>query len=103
MQLLKGNTYNLKIQLKDDEGNVVDNTLVSEIQFIFGSVEKSYPTNVTYDDVSESYVLSLTQAETFSLLNTISYQVRVKFTDDSVKGSIPTRASVIDSLTEEIL
>lgn len=99
----KGNTYQLNVILTDDFGDLLEIDQVSVVEFIFGPVRKLYPEDVEYQHESGTFIVSLTQEDTFKMDRSIPYQARVKFADGAVIATNIYYDSVFDSLSREVL
>lgn len=103
MNFLQGDTYNLPVSLSDKDG-LLDVSLISEVEFMFGNIRKLYPNDVTYDEVKGVFYIPLSQQETFSMINNeIECQARVKFNGGSVKGTRIIKMRVMDSISKAVL
>ena len=87
MALKQGNTYELICNLKD-KINIED---VAKAIFQFNDIEKVYTTEigetseVRYED--GKFIIPLSQEETLSLKKSVEYEMAIKFTDGTRKGS----------------
>ena len=111
----EGNTYVLQIPLTiNDEDINIDE--VSLVEFMFEDIRKIYGTyindvneevtgDVTYDYDEKCFEVKLSQEETFDLRgnNTIKYQARVKFTDNSVSGTNIYNGYLTESISKKVL
>ena len=102
MIIRQGNTYQLPVKLSM-RGKVIKDTDVKTVEFVFGSIRKCYPEEVSFEN--DLFLVFLSQEETFSLSAKASciYQVRVLFADGSVKGSDPIEVNVGVSASKEVL
>jgi hypothetical protein len=101
MDIVKGNTYSLSIQLINDSNQIITASDVYKVEFCFGTVKKYYPDTATFD--TDHFNVPLTQEETFSLDRTAKHQIRVLFKDGSVKASEIVIDNIMDSLSKEVL
>lgn len=76
---------------------------VSEVEFAVGTLVKSYPDEVDYDENRECFIFPLSQEETFAMGDFVDAQARVKFEDDTVIGTKIGRIDVQKSLTRTVL
>ena len=97
----QGNTYSLAIELQDETGSVIDIDLVDRVEFVFGSVRKTYPEDAKFD--RDQFIVGLTQLDTFKLDHVVACQARIKFKDESVTGTAITREAVYESISKEVL
>lgn len=101
MILRQGNTYRLPFRLRRN-GVVIKDTDVEWVEFCFEDiVTKNYPENISFD--TDHFVIELSQEETFALEATVRYQIRVKYTDGTVKSTPTKYATVYESLSKEVL
>ena len=100
--IYQGCTYKLPVGIKI-AGQAVIDLDVKAIEFSFGEIKKKYPEDATFD--GEKFIISLTQEDTFKLSaeGPTPCQVRVKFTDDSVKPSKIRALAIGASISKEVL
>lgn len=106
MAFLQGNTYELEVQVRTAEGEIVEAGDVESVQFVLGKVEKYYggaEGTVEYDDDRQVFLVPLTQQETFAFSGSIKWQVRVMYKDGSVDGTVPKAENVLGSITKTVL
>ena len=107
MAFLQGSTYQLPVKITDCNGKIITNEDVSKGQFIFGKLTKYYdPDNagaVTWDAEQQSFIVPLTEAETFAMQKTIKWQVRFQFLTGTIDGTLPKEEYIFDSITQTSL
>ena len=100
MSLLQGNTYSLPIQIGNPDGSPIDIQDIQKAQFVIGKVEKFYDGTeegtVTYDAQTGSFLVPLTEEETFGMGNSVKWQVRILFANGKVDGTAPVAENVIE-------
>lgn len=104
--MLQGSSYKLPIVIKDSNGNLVDDTMVTKGVFTIGNLEKAYEGlagEVTFDKKSGAWIVPLSEQETFGMKGNIKWQVRFLFNDGSVDGIEPRYDNVIESINKTIL
>lgn len=101
--LLQGNTYELPIQIKDPNGNIITPDMITKGQFIVGDYEKFYPEEVEWDTNKKAFIVSLTEQETFDLQGTIEWQSRFVFTNGQIDGTQPRKENVYKSITKTLI
>lgn len=101
MNLRRGNTYTLKVDLKSN-GEYLDYSQIEKIEFIFGEVNKTI-LNKDFNIDGNSLIIEFSQEETFKLDYTISYQVRVKFKTGDVIASEIYSDNIKDCLSTHVL
>lgn len=91
-----------EITIKAD-GQLIDIEQVDLVEFSFGSLVKYYPTdeNVRYDN--GSFFVRLTQEETQNFENSVTVQVRVKFSNRDIPLSNKKVMPVNSSLSKAVL
>ena len=91
-----------EITIKAD-GQLIDIEQVDLVEFSFGSLVKYYPTdeNVRYDN--GSFFVRLTQEETQNFENSVTVQVRVKFSNSDIPISNKKVMPVNSSLSKAVL
>lgn len=105
MAILQGNTYLLPVQVLDCDGAVIHVDQVVKGEFTFGNITKIYGDggDVTWNEELQSFIVPLTESETFGLNGTVKYQGRVLLKDGSVSGSVPASEYIYDSIGKTIL
>lgn len=102
MVFKKGNTYELKAQIKN-----VDVEEITKIVFKFNDIKKTYIANGESEGViyqgENIFIISLSQAETLSLSDEVEYEVAVKFNDNSVKKSLVYKTSNLKTIIQEVI
>lgn len=84
--MMQGDQYKLPIEIKTTEGNAKPATF-EDLEIFVGSVRKTLGKGeVSYDDENETFLVFLTQRETFRLRGDIEVQLRCKFPDGDVVG-----------------
>ncbi len=101
MAFLQGNTYQLPIQVKSDNGTIITPNDVNKVQFIFGDLEKFYGDGgvVTFDNEINCFIIPLTEEETFAMSGNIRWQVRVLYITNQIDGTKPKIENVYESIT----
>lgn len=91
-----------EITIKAD-GQLIDIEQVDLVEFSFGRLVKYYPTdeNVRYDN--GSFFVRLTQEETQNFENSVTVQVRVKFSNSDIPLSNKKVMPVNSSLSKAVL
>ena len=102
MAFLQGNTYQLPIQIKTPNKQIVTPNDVIKVQFVFGELEKFYGEDgvVTFDNERNCFIIPLTEEETFAMSKSVSWQVRVLYVDGNIDGSSPRIENIKDSITQ---
>lgn len=89
--IMQGDQYDLTFDLTVNNEEL-DIETISKIQFKVGNLLKTYVANdenteVTYNTEDKLFYFPLTEEETFALDNSnVNVEIRVKFTDDKIKG-----------------
>ena len=105
MAILQGNTYLLPVQVLDCDGAIIHVDQVEKGEFTFGSLVKIYGNNgdVSWDEALQSFIVPLTEEETFSFKGVVAYQGRLLLKNGSVSGSVPTNEYIYESIGKTIL
>ena len=108
--IMQGDQCDLTFSLTVDNEEL-DIDTITKIQFKVGNLFKTYikddnESEVTYNSEDKLFYFPLTEEETFALDNTnVNVEIRVKFTDDKIKGlalgSISLQFSEITELMDE--
>lgn len=104
---LQGSSYNLPIQIKDLKGKIITNADVTEASFTIGNITKDYKNDgtgeVEFDYVENSWIIPLTQEETFALQKgLVQWQARFIFNNGLVDGTKPKSENVFESINKTI-
>ena len=97
----QGDQFYLEVRSKDKDGNYLTPDGVSKIQFNIGSLTKTFQEGskeVTYNPDNKSFLIWLTEDETFEFDNVVKFDVRVFFTNGVILGSYINEMYFIDSL-----
>lgn len=98
----QGNQFYLCVQILDKDNNVLDINNISKVRFLFNDLVKEYPSeDVVYDN--SNFKIWLTQEETFSMKDSVKLEIRVKFTDDTILGTIVENKTVYPSIDKVII
>lgn len=102
MLFKEGNTYQLQVKIND-----IDIQTIAKIVFAFNEVKKTWTAGGqnTQVELQEdgTFVVYLTQQDTLKLKNEVSYEVAIKFTDNSVKRSKVCKTSSLYTIIEEAI
>lgn len=103
--LLQGNTYRLPIQIKDGSGNIITPSMITKGQFVIGDYEKFYGDGgeVQFDRATQSFMVQLSEQETFDLRGKVMWQVRFVFLDGTVDGTPVQYEEVSRSITNTLI
>ena len=105
LKIKQGDAYTVPVGVTVN-GNALDVTEVSAVEFMLGGNRKLYPDEVTYDSDTGYFLVPMTQEESFAFEadGQIEVDVRVKFTGGNVIGAKKIIAvNVIDAISEEVL
>ena len=105
IKLKQGDAYVLPLNITVNGGQLPASE-VEAVEVRLGDVRKTYPEEITYDVDTGFFLVSLTQADTFSLPedDAVQLDVRVKFRGGSVAGTQKVTMIVsVDALSEEVL
>ena len=102
----QGNQFWYGIKLKDKNKEYLDPSIVSKIIFNFDDLQKEYnetSENVTFDAENNLFKIYLTQEETQKMQDKVKIDVRVKFKNDEILGTVIREVYILDSLNEEVI
>ena len=102
----QGNQFWYGIKLKDKNKEYLDPSIVSKIIFNFDDLQKEYnetSENVTFDAENNLFKIYLTQEETQQMQDKVKIDVRVKFKNNEILGTIIREVYILDSLNEEVI
>ena len=103
--MMQGDAYNLKIEILNEDQDVVTPEAVSDVEITIGSLRKTYASEeVTYDEGLERWLFPLTQEETFRFTPArVKAQVRVVWNNGNVEGVSLGTVNVLESISKEVL
>ena len=103
--MMQGDSYSLSIEVLKEDGSIVTNAEVADMEIIIGSLRKTYlDGEVTYDSTSQTWRFPLSQEETFRYLpSRVKGQVRVKWLTGEVEGVPLDEERIRESLSKEVL
>lgn len=98
--IMQGDAYSIPIRIRS--GNVeITPDMVESIEFVIGSITKSYPNEVSFTD---SWQFPLTQEESFQLSpNMQPLQIRIKFLSGEIIGRKYGCISIESSISKAVL
>lgn len=102
--ILQGTTPSLEIKIDPEDFSVGDVTVL-ELTFKCGETWTKGLSDVTVDADANSFTYHFTQAETLKLdpRKVLYYQLRFKFQDGSVVGTVKERLNIADLMSEETI
>ena len=102
----QGDAYGIPLEIKLN-GTALTATDVETVEVYVGdSIRKLYPDEITYNETLGSFIVPVTQEETFTLPEgeTVRVDVRVRFVGGGVLGiRKKERIKVADATSEEVL
>ena len=102
----QGDAYGIPLEIKLN-GTALAATDVETVEVYVGdSIRKLYPDEITYNETLGSFIVPVTQEETFTLPEgeTVRVDVRVQFPGGMVLGVIDElKVRVADAISEEVL
>ena len=102
----QGNQFWYGIKLKDKNKEYINISTVEKIIFNFDELQKEYndsSQDVVFDDINNIFKIYLTQEETQQMQDKIKIDVRVKFKNEEILGTIITSQYILDSLNKEVI
>ena len=102
----QGNQFWYGIKLKDKNKEYINISTVEKIIFNFDELTKEYnemSQDVTYDEKNNLFKIYLTQEETQQMKDKVKIDVRVKFKNDEVLGTVIRETYILDSLNQEVI
>jgi hypothetical protein len=102
MAILQGSGYELPIRITSPDGRVITDADVVAGSFTFGELEKEYGEGgeVYFDGEQESWILPLSEEETFAMRGTVEWQARFLMVDGKPDGTIPKYENVYSSINK---
>lgn len=103
MQMMRGDSYEIAITLKDEQNHAITDEDVAEVEISLGDLTKTFTSGaVIYDD--GKWLFPITQGETLSAVAAINtLQVRVKYLLGDVVGATVGNVYVLPSSSNEVL
>ena len=102
----QGNQFWYGIKLKDKNKEYLNPSIIEKIIFNFDDLQKEYnetSQNVVFDEENNVFKIYLTQEETQQMQDKVKIDVRVKFKNDEILGTIVTERYIFDSLNQEVI
>ncbi len=102
----KGNQFYLKVQLCDENDNLINILSISKVQFNIGNLTKVFDHSneeVEYDDESQAFKIWITEKESFNFKNQTNIDARVLYKNDIIDGSMIKQIYFHNSLNEVLL
>lgn len=99
----RGDQFYLEIQITDKDDNILDINGVKKVQFNIGKITKTYDgesEEVSYNEETQTFLIWLTEDETFDFSNYTKLDVRVLFKNNTIMGSYIDQKFIYDSLKE---
>lgn len=84
--MMQGDQYRIPVSLKHEDGSIVTESEVRDVEIFVGSVRKTLDDGISYDANEKCFYVYLTQKETFRLGGDVGIQARVLFTSGDVVG-----------------
>lgn len=102
----QGNQFWFGIKLKDKNKEYINISTVEKIIFNFDDLQKEYndsSQDVVFDDINNVFKIYLTQEETQKMQDKVKIDVRVKFKNEEILGTIIISQYILDSLNKEVI
>ena len=101
--MMQGDSYRLPIQVTMN-GDIVTLNMVEDVEVMLGSIRKTFlDGSVSFDEIQEAWLVSLSQEDTFRLRGGANAQVRVKFLSGDVLGVDLGYVDVKSSVSKVVL
>ena len=103
MAFLQGSSYELPIKVADCSGNAINSEMVERASFTIGGITKEYGGDngeVWFNEDSQSWIVPLTEEETFKFTKSVDWQARFLFKSGKTDGTIPKNEYVYDSINK---
>ena len=101
--MMQGDSYKLPVQISTPSGTA-DGSSFQDIEVMIGPIRKSMKEReVTYDSGTLSFMVHLTQSETFRLTGMQKVQIRVKMHNGDVFGVDAGDVDVAKSVSKAVL
>lgn len=102
MNFYQGDQYSIIFKIETCTAPL-DLTDVELIEFTIGTLSKSYPLEVTYNDKNKTFLFPVTQAETFQFSEWENYQARIKYISGNVYGTPVNKININETLSQNII
>ena len=105
MKIMQGDSYNLPVDVVNDENIVVTPADVVDVEISIGSLRKTYAAgDITYNANAGQWIFPLTQEETFKMIPCrVKVQIRFKWFDGSIEGADLGYIDILESMSKEVL
>ena len=102
MAIRQGDQYNIVLKIEVN-GNPINMENIELIEFTVGNLSKKWPLEVIFNETDKEFYFPVSQDETFQFENYEQYQVRIKYSDNTVVGSPINKISINDCLSRNII
>lgn len=102
----QGDAYGIPLEIKLNGAALTASDVETVEVFVGDGIRKLYPDEITYNETLGSFIVPVTQEETFTLPEgeTVRVDVRVQFPGGMVLGVIDElKVRVADAISEEVL
>lgn len=106
--MMQGDSYGIEIDIRDNSGNVVTPSDISDVEITVGPYRKTYRKGEVFfvdnGDGSPKWVFPLSQKETFKLrMSRVNVQIRVEWANGEVEGYTVGQILISESRSKEVL
>lgn len=84
--MMQGDQYRIPVSLKHEDGSIVTEAEVRDVEIFVGLVRKTLDDGISYDEGEKCFYVHLKQKETFRLSGDVRVQARILFTSGDVVG-----------------
>lgn len=98
----QGDSYSFIFKINQGEASL-DMDGVELIEFTIGTLSKSWPLAVTYNEDDQTFLFPVSQEETFAMSGWEDYQVRIKYATGNVYASPVNKINIKDTLSKNII
>lgn len=101
--MMQGDSYKLEIELRNEGGEIIAPSYVSDVEIAVGHLIKTYASGmVSYAD--GKWIFPLTQEETFGMLPAVvKVQARILWLSGNVEGVELGRFRVFESISKVVM
>ena len=102
---MQGDSYDLPFKIKANNGDILTDNEITEIEFVLGALTKSLSSGeIKFDAVNNEFYFRFSQEETMRLIGELVPQVRVKVNEaEEVIGNKLDTIKFIHSSSKKVI
>ena len=102
--MMQGDQYGLPIELLKKNGSPLTQSDVDDVEIYIGTIRKTLKSKtVSFDETDQTFVVKLTQSDTFLLNRSIGIQARILFKNGDVIGVDLGTHNILNAISKVVL